>query len=97
MKAPSQVRVDQAALREIVEDYARETCVRKLEKHFRSIARIAVLKLLRGSTPLIRVRASDVQDYPRSIRLQEGQARGWHGRDHRACVDTARWDTLSVE
>lgn len=58
-----QVRVDKSALRKIIEGYAREAGVRKLEKLLGTIVRKAVIKLLEGTKGPVRVRAGDVQDY----------------------------------
>jgi ATP-dependent Lon protease len=58
-----QLRIDKAALRRIIEDYAREAGVRRLEKYLGSVARKAVVKLLEGAQASVRVRASDVPDY----------------------------------
>jgi ATP-dependent Lon protease len=63
LKARGQLRVDQAALRKIIDDYAREAGVRRLEKLLGTIARKAVLKLLNNAKPPIRIRADDVADH----------------------------------
>jgi ATP-dependent Lon protease len=63
LKQRGQLRIDRAALRKIVEDYAREAGVRRLEKYLGQIARKAVVKLLDGVTAPIRVRADDVEEY----------------------------------
>ncbi|HHO69240.1 MAG TPA: endopeptidase La, partial [Gammaproteobacteria bacterium] len=63
LKKRGQLRIDKAALRRIVEDYAREAGVRRLEKYLGAIVRKAVVKILKGEKTPIRVRASDVEDY----------------------------------
>ncbi|HHJ15078.1 MAG TPA: endopeptidase La [Gammaproteobacteria bacterium] len=63
LKKRGQLRIDKAALRRIIEDYAREAGVRRLEKYLGSIARKAVVKILEGAKPPIHVRAKDVEDY----------------------------------
>ena len=60
---PAQVRIDKTSLRKIVEGYAREAGVRKLEKLLGSIVRKAVIKLLDGTKAPVRVRAGDLEDY----------------------------------
>ena len=63
LKARGQLRIDKAALRKIVEDYAREAGVRRLEKCLGAIARKAVVKILEGEKTPIHVRARDIEDY----------------------------------
>jgi ATP-dependent Lon protease len=63
LKKRGQLRVDKAALRVIVESYAREAGVRRLEKYLGQIARKAVVKILHGEKPPIHVRAADVEEY----------------------------------
>jgi ATP-dependent Lon protease len=58
-----QLRIDKAALRRIIEDYAREAGVRRLEKYLGTVARKAVVKLLEGEQTPVRVRAGDVPAY----------------------------------
>ncbi|HHJ13642.1 MAG TPA: endopeptidase La [Gammaproteobacteria bacterium] len=60
---PGQLRIEKAALRRIVEDHAREAGVRRLEKLLGKIARKAVVKILQGEKPPIRVRARDLETY----------------------------------
>ncbi len=59
----SQLRVDRAALRAIIEGYAREAGVRKLEKKIGAIVRKAVIELLDNAETPIRVRKDDVVHY----------------------------------
>jgi len=63
LKRRGQLRIDKAALRKIVDDYAREAGVRRLEKYLGTIARKAVVKILEGEKTPIRVRAGDIEDY----------------------------------
>jgi len=63
LKKRGQLRIDKAALRKIVEQYAREAGVRRLEKYLGQIARKAVVKILNGAKTPIHVRAADVEDY----------------------------------
>jgi ATP-dependent Lon protease len=63
LKKRGQLRIDQAALRKIIEQYSREAGVRRLEKYLGTITRKAVVKLLKGSPTPVRVRAGDVEDY----------------------------------
>lgn len=48
----SQLRISPAALREVVENYAREAGVRNLEKQLQRIVRKAVVRLLEGETSI---------------------------------------------
>ena len=63
LKKRGQLRIDKAALRKIVEQYAREAGVRRLEKYLGQIARKAVVKILHGEKQPIHVRVGDVEDY----------------------------------
>jgi ATP-dependent Lon protease len=63
LKARGQLRIDTGALRKIIEGYAREAGVRRLEKYLGAIVRKAVVKLLKGAAAPIRVRAADVEGY----------------------------------
>ncbi len=63
LKPRGQLRVEKAALRKIVEQYAREAGVRRLEKYLGKIARKAVVKIIHGEKTPIRVRARDVEEY----------------------------------
>jgi ATP-dependent Lon protease len=63
LKSRGQLRIDKAALRKIVEEYAREAGVRRLEKYLGTIARKAVVKILNGEKTPIQVRARDVEAY----------------------------------
>ncbi|KAA3623637.1 MAG: endopeptidase La, partial [Proteobacteria bacterium] len=57
------VSIDRAALRRLVEEYARESGVRRLDKLLARIVRKAVMKLLDGEKRPIRVKAADLEDY----------------------------------
>jgi ATP-dependent Lon protease len=57
------VRIDSAALKRLVEEYARESGVRRLDKLLARIVRKAVMELLEGAERPIRVRASDLERY----------------------------------
>ncbi|VAW81626.1 ATP-dependent protease La Type I, partial [hydrothermal vent metagenome] len=63
LKKRGQLRIDKTALRRIVEQYAREAGVRRLEKYLGQIARKAVVKILDGKKQPIHVRATDIEDY----------------------------------
>ena len=63
LKKRGQLRVDTAAIRKIIEKYAREAGVRKLEKYLGTITRKAVMQILKRRRTPIHVRAGDVEDY----------------------------------
>lgn len=63
LKKRGQLRVDTAAIRKIIEGYAREAGVRKLEKQLGTIARKAVMKILKRKKTPIHVKAGDVEEY----------------------------------
>jgi ATP-dependent Lon protease len=59
----SELRIEPAAIREVIERYAREAGVRNLEKRLQAIARKAVVKIMKGAKPPVRVGAKDLEDY----------------------------------
>jgi ATP-dependent Lon protease len=63
LKKRGQLRIEPSALRRIIEGYAREAGVRRLEKYLGSIVRKAVVKLLKGERAPIVVKAADVEGY----------------------------------
>ncbi|MHB1514891.1 MAG: endopeptidase La [Acidiferrobacteraceae bacterium] len=60
---PAQLKIETAAVREIIEGYAREAGVRNLEKKLGTIARKATVALLRGKKPPIRITVSNLEQY----------------------------------
>jgi len=60
---PAQLRIETEAVREIIERYAREAGVRNLEKRLGQIARKAVVKILNGAKPPIRVGVKNLEEY----------------------------------
>lgn len=58
-----QIRIDKAALRKIIQGYAREAGVRRLEKLLAKIVRKAVMKIVRKKADSVRVQASDIESY----------------------------------
>ncbi len=63
LKKRGQLRIEPGALRRIIDDYAREAGVRRLEKYLGAIVRKAVVKLLKGERAPIVVKAADVEGY----------------------------------
>lgn len=63
LKKRGQLRIETSALRRIIDGYAREAGVRRLEKYLGKIVRKAVVKLLRGEPAPIKVKGGDVEDY----------------------------------
>lgn len=63
LKKRGQLRIDTAAIRQIIELYAREAGVRRLEKLLGRIARKGVMKILRGEPVPIHVRKEDIEKY----------------------------------
>jgi len=60
---PAQLAIDDAALEAVIEGYAREAGVRNLEKQLNAIARKAVVALLKGKKPPMRVGRKNLDDY----------------------------------
>ena len=63
LKRRGQLRIDTAAIRKIVEQYARESGVRRLEKLLGTIARKAVVKLLKRNKNPIHVTTRNLEEY----------------------------------
>jgi ATP-dependent Lon protease len=63
LKRRGQLRIEKSALRRIIDDYAREAGVRRLEKYLGTIVRKAVVKLLKHERAPIVVKAADVEGY----------------------------------
>ena len=63
LKKTGQLRIDTAAIRRIVEQYAREAGVRRLEKLLGTIARKAVMKLLKRNKAPIHVTTDNLESY----------------------------------
>ncbi|MGI9283932.1 MAG: endopeptidase La [Pseudomonadales bacterium] len=60
----SQLRINQGALKMLIEGYAREAGVRNLEKQLQRIIRKAVVKLLKGPDTLkIRIGKAEIEEY----------------------------------
>ena len=59
----SQIKLSEAALRQVVEGYAREAGVRNLEKQLGRIVRKAVVKLVGGAKPPLRIGTGNLTDY----------------------------------
>lgn len=57
------LQVDRGALKRLVEEYAREAGVRRLDKLLARIVRKGVMKLLDGAERPIKVTADDLEDY----------------------------------
>ena len=91
LKKRGQLRIDKAALRRIIEDYAREAGVRRLEKYLGAIARKAVIKILEGEKTPIHVRARDVEDYLGKPLFARGQAHVRRRHHYRPCLDRYGW------
>jgi len=58
-----QLRIEDQAIREIIEGYAREAGVRSLEKKLGSIARKAVVAIINGRKPPIKVGTRNLKSY----------------------------------
>ncbi|MDO8704501.1 MAG: endopeptidase La [Sulfuricaulis sp.] len=59
----SQLKIETAALREVIERYAREAGVRNLEKRLGQIARKTVVKILNGVKTPIHVGVKNIEEY----------------------------------
>lgn len=58
-----QLKIDNAAVRAIIEGYAREAGVRNLEKRIGQVMRKAVVKILNDAKPPIRVEVKNIEEY----------------------------------
>ncbi|MBI3546005.1 MAG: endopeptidase La [Gammaproteobacteria bacterium] len=60
---PGQLKIDSAAVRAIIEGYAREAGVRNLEKRLGQVMRKVVVKILNGAKPPIQVEVKNIDEY----------------------------------
>jgi len=63
LRKRGQLRIDSNAIRRIIDGYAREAGVRRLEKMIGTIVRKSVVKLLDGHPPPVHVKSADLEDY----------------------------------
>ncbi len=63
LKKRGQLRIDTPAIRKIVNGYAREAGVRKLEKMLGTIARKAVMKILKQESQPIHITTGNLEEY----------------------------------
>jgi len=68
---PSRIKLTDAALRRIIDGYAREAGVRNLEKQLGRIIRKAVVRLVRGTKGPIRIGINTVEEYLGKPRFQK--------------------------
>ena len=90
LKKRGQVNIDAAALKTIIEAYAREAGVRKLEKLLGRIIRKAVLKNFGKAKQPIKIS----KETSRPIWVNQFRKRKtfkWYWRGHGLSLDTARW------
>ena len=59
----SQISINEAAIRHVIEGYAREAGVRNLEKQLGRVARKAVVEILGGAVPPIKVGVKEIETY----------------------------------
>jgi ATP-dependent Lon protease len=60
---PSQLKISDAGLKQVIDGYAREAGVRNLEKQLGRIARKSVLRMARGEKPPIRVSRKNLEEF----------------------------------
>ncbi len=63
LKKRGQLRIDSSAIRKLIDGYAREAGVRRLEKMIGTIVRKSVMKLLDDHPPPVHVKSADLEDY----------------------------------
>jgi ATP-dependent Lon protease len=97
LKARGQLRIDTGALRKIIDGYAREAGVRRLEKYLGAIVRKAVVKLLKGAPAPIRVRAADVEGYLGKVLFEKEKRKTGVGMMTGLAWTAMGGATLSVE
>ena len=60
---PQQVKITQAALRHLIDDYARESGVRNLEKQLGRIIRKVVVRYVQGETEPVKIGIKELEEY----------------------------------
>ncbi|MBM4227837.1 MAG: endopeptidase La [Gammaproteobacteria bacterium] len=74
---PSQLGISNAALRKVIDEYAREAGVRNLEKQLGRIARKSVLRVLEGKTGKVQVTGDNLKEFlGNPVFRQEAPQRG---------------------
>ena len=63
LKKRGDIRVDTSVLKRLVEEYARESGVRQLEKYLARIIRKGVMKIIEGASKPIHIRSADLEEY----------------------------------
>ena len=91
------VRIDTAAIRRLVEEYAREAGVRRLEKLLARVVRKAVMKILGGEKKPVHVTAADLESYVDKPLFRKERAVSGIGRINGLAWTTMGGATLSVE
>jgi len=97
LKKRGQLRIEKSALRRIIDGYAREAGVRRLEKYLGTIVRKAVVRLLKGEPAPIRVKAGDVEDYLGKVLFEKERRRTGVGKVTGLAWTAMGGATLSVE
>jgi ATP-dependent Lon protease len=97
LKKRGQLRIEKSALRRIIDGYAREAGVRRLEKYLGTIVRKAVVKLLKGEAAPIRVKAGDVEDYLGKMLFEKERRKTGVGKVTGLAWTAMGGATLSVE
>jgi len=95
LKKRGQLRIEKSALRKIIDDYAREAGVRRLEKYLGAIVRKAVVRLLQGQQAPIAVRAADVEAYLGKVTLGKETRNSGVGRTTGMAWTASSWATLT--
>ncbi len=97
LKKRGALRVQTTAIRKMIDQYAREAGVRKLEKLLGTLARKAVMKLLCGETAPIQVKPTDLEAYlGKPVFKDQGSIQGV-GVVTGLAWTTLGGDTLSIE
>jgi ATP-dependent Lon protease len=97
LKRRGQLRIEKSALRRIIDGYAREAGVRRLEKYLGAIVRKAVVRLLKGEAAPIRVKAGDVEDYLGKVLFRKERRKTGVGKVTGLAWTAMGGVTLSVE
>ncbi len=80
------INLTDAALRQVIEGYAREAGVRQLEKQLHRIVRKAAVKLLENEQQTIKVSVKNLEDFL-ARDLPQGEGHEGRGRGHRPGLD----------
>ncbi|MDP7408310.1 MAG: endopeptidase La [Luminiphilus sp.] len=94
---PSQIRINDAAIRLVIDAYSREAGVRGLEKRLSSLVRAFILKMVEDDTKRVRIGKREVEDILGKARFKPERAQRGRGVATGLAWTAMGGATLSIE